>query len=1432
MAQPSPQLRKIEPAVHRPVDERLWPIQTGLLVLGGYLAALAANFLPWDGPLLTRAATGIAIAVAGTLALMGLAAWATHRPGIRRSMWLSLVISLLLNLSLMVGMGFVYVFGHSPLREPVSDQRQIADVVVPLPIYDDRVHEQPVDAKQPWDEPAATGPAEAEQVDVEHQPDGPEQPQELVSRSDGATETPSVELQQPSRREMPSAPRLSELPNLLSRSIAQTVPETSRAARGIAEQQQPRPPQLATSTDRPADIARSTDTPAAPPLEQLANAATPTPNANLELARPESEPEVVPTTSSQPARMPRDIMQPRSAPRAALPVDAPSQTPSATAQEELQPTPLDAGISRQPTASPAPALVVLEPDAVEPTPSTDIRLQQRRSDDRQISSTDENLASLTIQRAPTAPPELNTTRVPRSEPRAVADNSDSETPTPTEPQLAAADTAVDRSAPSSNPTQPTQVDPQTATSNSAATPDPTAALRSQPTVTRAEESPAEPNDSPATEIASSGQQIPITAERAPMPATAERIVVQASPAGTDDGSAREPAAEPAPLALAQGSADRSLSGAGPSLNDDLPSPPTPSQLASSTAQRDESTQAEADSTALTPSALSPQPRFRAESAQPTTSSDATPLNVPSDVAAAREDQQSVSASATSVAASANNVPAGPITAAAGEQLIDVGPPQIASSVGQRRGASGGDDRPDIGEPAADGRSSAANLARREPSRAAGPRAATTASQVDPSEFERAGTPSANNVENSANPAPQSLANQPAPNGPSAAAPPAPAAASSDSSANSSGDSADRAAAALANGPAVRRATESDQPGEMTGAEPAPAWPDVPRRGAAGRTAATPSLPTPNVDDVPQITGEPILGAASDGHPLQASAVSPKRSLSGAAQALPADRTGAAAGDPNEPGTIAPDSIPSLTVPRASAADGSSAFQVTSADSGIPAPRQPSNQVPAGAQQPVRLVIPGVRREDEDAPSLMEELMASELATGGPQGDEPSSIVVINQREEGPGGLGTLASTDAGMLTRRAQEESQVIAAPVDRFVRREIASPIATETSVVNPAAAFQQRSERRGRNGAAPGGAQGPKTEEAIELGLAYLARQQRADGRWTLAEKTEGDPTAGNANAGPAPTLRSDTAATGLALLSFLGAGYHHREFKYQDHVDRGLQFLIARQTAEGDYFAPEDPVSNRSVWMYSHAIATLAVCEAYGMTRDPKLKESAEAGLRFIASSQHAERGGWRYAPLLGSDTSVTGWMMMALKSGELAGLTVDPGVYQRIGEWLDGAEVRTTEGVRYVYNPLAPDTVEQRHGRQGTPAMTSVGGLMRMYSGWDRRRAELRGIGDYLLDHPPTLGTATSEQRDTYYWYYATQVMFHLGGDYWKSWNDQLHPLLLRTQAQRGPLAGSWDPHRPVADKWARHAGRLYVTAMNLMSLEVTYRHLPLYDTTAR
>jgi hypothetical protein len=102
---------------------------------------------------------------------------------------------------------------------------------------------------------------------------------------------------------------------------------------------------------------------------------------------------------------------------------------------------------------------------------------------------------------------------------------------------------------------------------------------------------------------------------------------------------------------------------------------------------------------------------------------------------------------------------------------------------------------------------------------------------------------------------------------------------------------------------------------------------------------------------------------------------------------------------------------------------------------------------------------------------------------------------------------------------------------------------------------------------------------------------------------------------------------------------------------------------------------------------------------------------------------------------------------------------------------------------------------------------------------------------LADLLPTYGTATNRNRDAYLWYYASQALVHGGGADWDRWYAALVETLAAKQEQAGAKAGSWDPLGPVPDRWGVYGGRLYVTALHLLSLEVPYRHLPTYGRAA-
>ncbi len=269
----------------------------------------------------------------------------------------------------------------------------------------------------------------------------------------------------------------------------------------------------------------------------------------------------------------------------------------------------------------------------------------------------------------------------------------------------------------------------------------------------------------------------------------------------------------------------------------------------------------------------------------------------------------------------------------------------------------------------------------------------------------------------------------------------------------------------------------------------------------------------------------------------------------------------------------------------------------------------------------------------------------------------------------------------------------------------------------------------------------------------------------------------------------------------MPLLGAGKTHKAAKGNDYdkpVEKALLYLIRKQDRK---------TGNFGGGMYAHGLATIAMCEAYGLTQDPALRRPAQMAVNYIVRAQHSG-GGWRYAPGQAGDTSVVGWQVMALKSAQMSGLDVPELAMRKAQQFLNSMCDTANEGYGYV-------------GPGSTPTMSAVGLLCRQYlQAWGPQNLRLiKGIDNNIKRYPP--GT----MRNMYYFYYATQVMHHFGGTAWTDWNTKMRDTLVKTQDKSsGPNKGSWssegDVHGPAG-------GRLMQTSLCLLTLEVYYRHLPLY-----
>jgi hypothetical protein len=168
---------------------------------------------------------------------------------------------------------------------------------------------------------------------------------------------------------------------------------------------------------------------------------------------------------------------------------------------------------------------------------------------------------------------------------------------------------------------------------------------------------------------------------------------------------------------------------------------------------------------------------------------------------------------------------------------------------------------------------------------------------------------------------------------------------------------------------------------------------------------------------------------------------------------------------------------------------------------------------------------------------------------------------------------------------------------------------------------------------------------------------------------------------------------------------------------------------------------------------------------------------------------------------------GWQLMALQSARAANLTVPEESFELASHFLDS--VQSYDGARYAY--------QSRQKRRATDAMTAEALLSRIYLGWTKADPPLMEGARWLLDeHQPS-----RRNTNIYYWYYATQMMHHIGGSEWEEWNLLMRDILVELQEKSGADAGSWRPSGPHTPC------RLYMTSLAVCSLEVYYRHLPIF-----
>jgi len=335
-----------------------------------------------------------------------------------------------------------------------------------------------------------------------------------------------------------------------------------------------------------------------------------------------------------------------------------------------------------------------------------------------------------------------------------------------------------------------------------------------------------------------------------------------------------------------------------------------------------------------------------------------------------------------------------------------------------------------------------------------------------------------------------------------------------------------------------------------------------------------------------------------------------------------------------------------------------------------------------------------------------------------------------------------------------------------------------------------------------------GKGTLTAVDRGLEWLRRHQNPDGSWgpqSYVNQCKGANTKCRDGIGTYAEAKSRPSLTGLAAMCFLGAGFTHKSGQYKKVVKKALEFILSQQQASGGFAGKGG---------YSPGFCTLALAEAYGMTRDPKLKKPLELAVHYLIEVHQVPGLAWRYRPGQGCDSSVTAAIVMALKDASISGIK---GNYKKA---FDGAKNWFKQASRGEHNGIGMYI----KSAWWTPNTTAIMMLCHQFMGMKRTNPTMKESLNYLMEKGVK---CELNEPHMYYIYYASLAIFQNGGKEWRKWNKEMKKILLETQAKGGCVDGSWGINHNQKLWWDPLGGRVFSTTLAILTLEVYYRYSPLF-----
>jgi hypothetical protein len=314
------------------------------------------------------------------------------------------------------------------------------------------------------------------------------------------------------------------------------------------------------------------------------------------------------------------------------------------------------------------------------------------------------------------------------------------------------------------------------------------------------------------------------------------------------------------------------------------------------------------------------------------------------------------------------------------------------------------------------------------------------------------------------------------------------------------------------------------------------------------------------------------------------------------------------------------------------------------------------------------------------------------------------------------------------------------------------------------------------------------PKWEAAIDKGLKWMAKTQSSVGHWHAG--------------GTYPT-----AMTALAGTAFIASGSTATQGPYAKNIRKAVDFLLTKVRANG---LIGDPMHQDNRYTYGHGFSMLFLSQVLGEEEDEErraeLVEALTKAVDFSCKAQAAS-GGWGYVSAKDQpnfdEGSTTITQVQGLRACRNAGIVVPAEVIEKAKEYIYGCK-----------NPDGGISYSSRNRGSSRPAITAAA-LASLYNAGDYDSRHVPEMLEYCKKNLKDLSEGPNAFGHWHYTYlYYSQVMYRQGEKEWAPFRDKLYNRIVSEQLADG--------------SWTGQVAPIYVTACNLIMLQLDKAYLPIYQ----